>query len=100
MPSGFSHLTGSLNKLNEFVEDSQTGQTGFAFSHIIKKEFFYKGMEHHPFVYLQVLFNRFIVVQDPEVTKEIFTTKMSALDKSMMQKDISKDLFGDAFVFD
>jgi len=53
VPSGFSLLTGSSNKMQEYIEDSKTEQVGFAFSQIVQKEYFAKGKKFEPLVLLQ-----------------------------------------------
>jgi len=92
VPSGQNFVTGSLAKLKEYREEKKIKQVPYVFSHIIQNEYFKNGKKHEPYVYLQILFNRMVVIQDPEAMKEIYTTKANAVNKKFTQKDATYDL--------
>jgi len=98
VPSGHNFATGSLAKLKVYREEKKTKQVPYVFAHIIQNEYFYNGKKYEPYVYLQVLFTRMVVIQDPEAIKEIYTTKVNAVNKKFMQSDTMYDLMGEAFV--
>jgi len=82
------------------MEDEAKGQVGFSFSHIMRKAYMGDGKKYEPFIYLQLLFNRTIVVQDPDAVRDFATTKNMSFDKSPMLFEMIKEFLGNAFIFD